>query len=117
MRAIIDGKLYDTETAELVHRYEYWLPGYRDDLGGVRQIEGTYAQALYLSLNGTFFYVYERPHGNDLEVLDEKNLLYGRRSWLKDEEMDDVDRAIYWLEKHHGSEVILKRWPERVWAG
>lgn len=117
MRAVVNGKLYDTEMAELVHRHSYYMSESRDSYGNVQQAAGEYAQALYLSPNGTFFYIYERPSGNDLCVLDEKDMLYGRRSWSKDEKLDDVDRAIYWLEKHHGSEVILERWPERVWAG
>ena len=116
MKAIVDRKLYDAETAELIHRHEYWMPEHRNEYGSVQQAEGTYAQALYLSPNGAFFYVYERPGGSDLYVLNEKDLLYGL-SWNRKEGEDDVDRAIRWLENHHGSEAILKRWPERVWAG
>jgi hypothetical protein len=106
LRAVIEGKLYDTETAELVHRKE-GDPG----LG--------FAQSLYETPNGNFFYVYEYPGGAwRLFSFEDPTCVY--RSWAQRRGFEDYERdgaAFVWCERHGGTEVILERWPERAWAG
>ena len=110
MRAIVEGKLYDTETAELIHS-----TGFE---GSCDMPKGGYSQSLYLSPNGTFFYVSTFPHSKPAFYVIGGKLDTSRSiARISGEEWDEVRGAIQWLENHGGSEVILERWPERVWAG
>lgn len=110
MRAVVEGKLYDTETAELIHTTGF--------AGSYDMPKGEYTQSLYLSPNGTFFYVNTFPHSKSVFYVIGGKLDVGRTiAKLDGREWDNVDGAIDWLERHDGSEVILERWPERVWAG
>lgn len=115
MRAVVNGKLYDTENATLVHTSSFYHPEYRPGPleGGSYVAPGERVQSLYETPNGNFFYIYEGPGFQKLYALDEKDFVYG----LGHPDRDDIDRVIAWLESHHGTEVILERWPERVWAG
>lgn len=111
MRAIVNGSLYDTDISELVHR--------REQRGQFRGNDyEVFTQSLYLSPNGTFFFVYERPESADLYTFDKgSHYKYSRYRILQGAASDDIDIVIQWLEDHDGTEVILERWPERVWAG
>jgi hypothetical protein len=110
VRAIVEGKLYDTENSELLHS-----TGFEGSYGVP---PGPYTQSLYLSPNGTFFYVNTFPHSKPaFYVIGGKVDLSRVGAMIDGRKWDEVDGAIEWLERHGGSEVILERWPERVWAG
>lgn len=113
MRAVVEGKLYDTEISELIHQDEFSSDG-----GEGRAAVGLYTQSLYQTPNGAFFYVNTFPHSKPAFYLIGGALDTGRTiAKINGEEWDEVSGAIDWLERHHGTEVILERWPERVWAG
>lgn len=112
MRAILEGKLYDTEISELIHQDEFYSEG-----EGMA-VEGLYTQSLYRTPNGAFFYVNTFPHSKPAFYLIGGKLDIGRTiAHTQGRKWDEIDGAIDWLERHHGTEVILERWPERVWAG
>lgn len=106
MRFVIEGKLYDTETAKVVHEHTM----YGED--------GVFTQTLWETPHGKFFYVNEFPRGgSEAHAFDEPTNVY--RSFaqgygLERREVDDIDCAIKWLERHNGGEVILNRWPGRI---
>jgi len=100
MKKIIDGKRYDTETAERVHS---WHNGYH--AGDFHQCE----EALYRTRKGTFFLhgeggalsKYATPHGNmtgggeDITPLTPKE-------------------AMEWLEAHDGTEALEKNFKDAI---
>lgn len=109
MRAVVEGLLYNTDVSEFIHE-----DGFEDEDGG------EYVQSLYRSPLGTFFYVNTFPHAAPmLRVLGEPTCSYRFFAGMVrgKSNPDDVDMAIAWLEKHDGSEVIMNRWPERIWCG
>lgn len=110
MRFIHENRLYDTETAELVHETGFDSTDPRN--------AGHYSQSLYRTERGKFFYVNCFPSGEpNYGVMDKYGLYSCNMKSLTGQEVDDVDKVIEWLERHDGAEVILERWPEKVWAG
>ncbi len=126
MRFVIDGVLYNTDTAKLVHETGFEAKPQLETLAwgsdrGDSVKPGYYRQSLWETPNGNFFYVYEYPHSPPkAHSFNEFTDLY--RSFAEGygenrREVDDIDCAIKWLERHDGAEVILNRWPGRLVAG
>ncbi len=124
MRFVIDGVLYDTDTAKLVHEtgFEAKLEAFAwGSDRGESVSPGYYRQSLWETPNGNFFYVYEYPHSppraehlqNPFDLY--RSMAAGYGSDRRD--TDQIDGAIKWLEGHDGAEVILNRWPGRLVAG
>ena len=94
MKQVIDGKIYDTETAEEIHA---WSNGYYgSDFNHCRK-------TLYRTAKGAYFVhgiggplsEYREPAGD---------------GWNGGEDIIPLDRmdVIPWLEKHEGAEVLIR---------
>jgi hypothetical protein len=102
MRKVIDRKVYDTETAELIHK---WDNGYfPSDFEWCRE-------ELYRTPKGNFFILgsggakskYAVPVGSSGWSGSSGNIIPVSK-----------ERAIEWLEDHGGSEKIIELFPEEV---
>lgn len=100
MKRIINGKMYNTETAELIHEWDNGSYG-----SDFRSCE----ESLYKTKKGAYFTAgsggpmskYAEHHGNStsggegIEILSEKE-------------------AMVWLEEHDGTEALEKYFPEKI---
>lgn len=105
MRKVIEGRLYDTDISTLLHRDE--------------SMGGGYAQELYETPNGNYFYVNIFGHGG-AEMHSFESPTDVMASWAKRRGFEDYTgdgAAQIWLEQHGGVDVILERWPHRIQAG
>ncbi len=101
-KRVVDRKVYDTDTAELVH--EYWNGYSSRDFKCI-------SEQLYKTPKGNFFLLgaggamtkYAVDCGNNSRSGSSDNIIP-----LTKEE------AIEWLETHDGSEKILELFPEEV---
>ena len=100
MKKIIDGKLYDTETAECLH--EYWN---RLSTSDFKSVEET----LYKTKKGTYFL---HGRGGGLSVWAEhtgNGSGYGQAIVPMSEQ-----EAIEWLETHEGDDVLLALFADKI---
>lgn len=90
MKQVVNGKLYDTETAELIHT-----------------AHGTWAgqtYSLYRTDNGRFFIYFCAGDSWQIHVIGKR-----KEIWPKTEE-----EAMEWLEENAPVEVLLSRFPDKV---
>ena len=99
MKRVIEGKVYDTDTAELLHVWENMA-----DTGDFRYC----SEELYMTQRGSYFIAGEggamSPYAESL----------GGGNWSNGNGIEPVskDRAMKWLEEHHGHDVLLERFSE-----
>jgi|LSQX01.2.fsa_nt_gb hypothetical protein len=102
MRRVIDRKVYDTETAELIHEWENkYFPS---DFEWCRE-------ELYRTPKGNFFILGSGGAKSKYAVI------VGSGSWGGSSNNIipiSRDQAIDWLENHEGSEKIIELFPEEV---
>ena len=103
MRRVIDGKIYDTETAALLH---CWDNGNNDRFH-------FRTKALYRTPKDRYFLVHEGGAMTDMAKQVDSNNVSGS------EAMEVLDRAeaIRFLEMHDGSEVLIKEFSDAVEEG
>lgn len=103
MKKVIEKKMYNTETAELIHSWDNGL--YGNDFGSCEEI-------LYLTKKGTYFIAgsggakskYATSYGNSTG---------GGESI----EIVSKSEAIEWLESHDGAEVLEKNFSSEIEEG
>lgn len=100
MKKVVDGKVYDTGRAELLHTDSYSNPSDFDYL----------QESLYVTAKGAFFIHGEGGARSKYAVQIEQN------SWRGGADIRPISReeAIQWLEAHDGAEVILERFADAV---
>lgn len=96
MKKVINGKVYNTETAEEVHAWDNGL-GYSD----FRNCSET----LYVTKKGNFFLEGEGGPMTRWATSYGGGNSYGSGSGLKEMSMDEV---IEWLENHDGDDVLTE---------
>lgn len=101
MKKVVDGKLYDTETAELVHEWDNGRYGndfrYR-------------SKDLYRTKKGNWFMYHVGGPMTDMSVSCGSNSTCGS----KDIEPVSEKDAVGFLESHDGTEVLLKLFAEQI---
>lgn len=101
MKKVVDGKVYNTETAELVHE---WSNGrYGNDF----RYRG---KDLYRTKKGNWFLLHEGGPMTDMAKSCGDNSFCGSRDIEPISEKD----VIGFLESHDGAEVILKYFSDQV---
>ena len=104
MRQVIEGKIYDTETAKHLHGWDNGqMPGdlkYR-------------SKDLYRTLRGRYFLHHVGGAMTDMAVSTGNNN-YGGSETL---EVIDRETAIRFLESHGGSEALIREFPDSVEEG
>lgn len=103
MRRVIDGKIYDTETAALLH---YW------DNGNNGRFHFR-TKALYRTPKDRYFLVHEGGAMTDMAKQVDSNNVSGSEAM----EVIDRETAIRFLESHGGSEVLIREFPDAVEEG
>ena len=101
MKRVIDGKVYDTETADCVAGRDSGLPV--NDFGW-------FEESLYVSQKGRWF-----AHGKG-GAMSHYSRSTGQNQWGGGEAlrpMTDND-ALRWLEREGETDAILSRFPEQV---
>lgn len=94
MKKLVYGRLYNTETAELIHDYQW---GYPSDFKFIYE-------ALYKTKKGNYFIYGEGGAMSKYCVKVESN------TWESGSDIIpiSVDEAVEWLEENDGSEAIEK---------
>ncbi len=103
MKRIIDGKMYNTETATLIHKWDNGIYG-----NDFRSCE----ESLYRTKNGNYFISgsggpmsqYSESHGNSTSG--------GSRLWTLDKA-----QVMGWLEEHDGTEALEKYFSDAIKEG
>ena len=103
MKKIINKKLYNTETAELIHESCNGLP--RSDFRNLHE-------HLYRSPGGAYFL-----HGEGGALTDYAVCSRGCCYEGEDIRLLTEDEAIQWLEGNDGDEVLLKRFADQIQEG
>lgn len=101
MKQVVNGKVYDTETAELIHEFEN--PAVRGDFHYLEE-------SLYRTANGAYF------------LAGSGGAMTGYRTPLEDGSWGggstiqplSEPAAIEWLENHGGTEAILEHFAASV---
>jgi hypothetical protein len=101
MKAIIQGKRYDTETAESIHGWDN--RHFPNDFAYVSEV-------LYRTKNGSYFLhgeggaasIYSEPCGNNSRCGGDKIIPFTQ------------SEAIEWLEGHGGTEALEKYFPDHI---
>lgn len=104
MRQVIEGKIYDTATATLLHEWD----------NGVMPGDFTYrGTKLYRTPRGNYFLHQFGGAMTDLATS------CGDNSYSGSERLEVIDReaAIQFLEGHGGSEVLIAQFPDAVEEG
>lgn len=98
---VIDGKIYDTEKAELIHEWENG-----DSLGDIHYLE----EKLYRTPRGAYFLVGEGGAATAYAQRIEGN------SWADGGDICALTEAeaISWLEEHGGTEALMENFPEAL---
>jgi hypothetical protein len=101
MKRVIEGRVYSTETAEMVYDWDNGC--YTDDFNYC-------SETLYRTKKGSFFLYGE---GGAMSCYGRS---VGRNEWSGGETLRPLtaDQAFRWLEEHSKAEIILKQFPERV---
>jgi hypothetical protein len=101
MKQVINRKLYNTETAAMVHEYEH---GY--DTSDFHY----YTEALYRTPKGAYFIA---GSGGAMSPYSESlgGGSYGGGSGLRPV---DAREAISWLEEHGGTDAILEHFEQKI---
>ncbi|MCF7805822.1 MAG: hypothetical protein K9N46_15200 [Candidatus Marinimicrobia bacterium] len=96
MRKIIQGKLYDTETAEILNTWTNRKPEADSDFR---------RKTLYRTHKGNLFLHLETGSSSNLEF-DEKDTV--------EDDIEPIDEltAVEFLEVHDGTEVIIQQFPD-----
>lgn len=99
MKKIIEGKLYNTDTAECLHS---WDNGY---FGGDFKYR---SKDLYRTPNGRLFL-----HHTGGAMTDMKQTA-GSNTWSGGEDIEVIDEvtAVRFLETHNGADVIMELFPD-----
>jgi hypothetical protein len=101
MKKIIDGKMYNTKTAELLHE---WDNGY-----GVSDFKSC-EEELYKTKNGAYFIAGKGgPMSAWAEAVPGSG--YGYGSGIKP--ISEAE-AVSWLETHEGDEVLLDMFADKI---
>ena len=101
MKRVIDGKLYSTETATILHEYEH---GYNtSDFHH-------YTEALYRTPKGAYFVA---GSGGAMSPYSERlgSGSYGGGSGLR---VVDESEALEWLEEHGGTDAIIEYFGDKI---
>lgn len=100
MKKVIGGKMYNTETAEELHSDSY---SNRSDFD-------YWCETLYRTKKGVYFIHGEGGARSKYSRQVEQN------SWTGGEDITPATRkeAIFWLEEHDGTDVILDQFPGDV---
>ena len=101
MRQVINGKLYDTTTAEQIHR---WDNGHFSTDFKFR------AKTLYRTQKGNLFLHHEGGAMTDMSQPT------GSNSYSGGESIEPIDEqtAVRFLESHDGTDVMLEHFPDYV---
>lgn len=101
MRQVIDGKVYNTETAKLLHQ---WTNGHYTNDFKYR------SKDLYQTKKGAFFL------HHDGGALTDMQKSHGENSWGGSESIEPIDRktAMRFLESHGGSEVLVREFADAI---
>lgn len=100
MKRVIDGKLYDTDTATMLHEASY---GYNGDFDA-------WCEALYATKMGAYFISgWGGPRSHYVRYVSSDSYTGGKglRPVTREE-------ALEWLEEHGGNEVILKHFADLI---
>ena len=100
MKQVIDGKIYNTETAELIHEWDNGL--YGNDFGQCEEsLYKTKKGAYFIAGSGGAMSKYAKSYGNNtggsegIEVVTEKE-------------------AMAWLEEHEGTEALQEYFGDKI---
>ena len=104
MRQVIDGKIYDTETATLLHGW---------DNGNSHGDFKYRSKDLYRTPRGRYFLHHVGGAMTDMAVS------VGNNSYGGSETLEVIDRetAMRFLESHGGSNVLIREFPDSVEEG
>lgn len=103
MRQVIKGKVYNTETATLLHEWDNGAsPGFKYR-----------SKVLYRSPRGAYFLVHEGGAMTDMAKAVENNAWTGSSSI---EVVSSTD-AMRFLESHEGSDVLLREFADQIEEG
>jgi len=104
MKQVIDGKLYNTETATLLHEWDNGI--YDSDF---RYVD----EALYVSKKAQYFIA-----GRGGAMTDYKKAA-GQNSWSGGRKIWTLDRpaAIKWLEEHNGTDALETHFADAIAEG
>mgnify|MGYP001562421380 FL=1 len=100
MKQVIDGKIYNTETAELLHEWDNGIYG-NDFRCCNESLYKTKKGAYFIAGSGGAMSKYAKSYGNNtggsegIEVVTEKE-------------------AIRWLEEHDGSDILAEKFADRI---
>ena len=100
MKQIIDSKVYNTETSELLH---CWTNGHASSDFQWR------SKALYRTGKGALFILHEGGPMTDMARSHGNSVGYGELI-----EVVSVEDAVAFLASHGGEDVILEHFPETV---
>ncbi|MDP9439129.1 MAG: hypothetical protein M3P49_10335 [Actinomycetota bacterium] len=99
MRQVTNGKVYDTDKAELLHRYE----SEEDGLYGIEE-------GLYVTAKGAYFIAGSGGAGTIYAARESSTNSSGGSGI----QVLDRDAAIEWLERHGGTEALLEHFADAL---
>jgi len=101
MKSVIDGKLYNTDTATKIGDY---------DTGGSVNDFNYYRESLYVTKKGSYFLAGE-GHGNTKYAYHSSG---GTRSWGSDIYPLTIDEALEWASRNLDTETVQEHFHDMV---
>lgn len=100
MKKIINGKIYNTKTAELIHEYDNGIYG-----NDFRSLD----EALYKTKKGAYFIA-----GSGGPMTKYARICGDSQSSGEGIKVLSEEEAVTWLEKHDGDAALEKHFKERI---